>query len=134
MSRRSERTSRLIQREISGLLEREVNDPRLSKLISVTEVTLSPDLKYAKIFVSTLGSEINNKEDMLAGFNNASGFLRRELASHLKLKYTPQLSFHYDDSIERGARLLKLIGELSTDEDDKVSSRNNFRTHKEPRR
>jgi ribosome-binding factor A len=114
MSRRSERTSKLIQREISELLEREVSDPRLSKLISVTEVTLSPDLKHAKIFVSTLSSEINNKEDMLAGFNNATGFLRKELASHLKLKYTPQLSFHYDDSIERGARLLNLIGELST--------------------
>jgi ribosome-binding factor A len=116
MSRRSERTSKLIQREISVLLEREVNDPRLSKLISVTEVTLSPDLKFAKIFVSTLGSEINNKEEMLAGFNNASGFLRKELASHLKLKYTPQLSFHYDDSIERGARLLKLMGEITSTE------------------
>jgi ribosome-binding factor A len=116
MSRRSERTSKLIQREISALLEREVNDPRLIKLISVTEVTLSPDLKYAKVFVSTLGNEINNKEEMLAGFNNASGFLRKELASHLKLKYTPQLSFHYDDSIERGARLLKLMGELTSNE------------------
>ena len=112
MSRRSERTSKLIQREISGLLEREVNDPRLSKLISVTEVTLSPDLKYAKVFVSTLSDQMDNKEEMLAGFNNASGFLRRELASHLKLRYTPQLSFHYDDSIERGARLLKLMGDL----------------------
>jgi ribosome-binding factor A len=115
MSRRSERTSKLIRREISGLLEREVNDPRLSMLISVTEVSLSPDLRHAKVFVSTLGNEIN-KEDMLAGFNKASGFLRRELASHLKLKYTPQLSFHYDDSIERGARLLKLIGQVTTTE------------------
>lgn len=115
MSRRSERTSKLIQREISELLERQVNDPRLSKLISVTEVTLSPDLKHAKIFVSTLGSKID-KEDMLASLNNASGFLRKELALHLKLKHTPQLSFHYDDSIERGARLLKLIGELTTTE------------------
>jgi ribosome-binding factor A len=129
MSRRSERTSKLIQREISGLLEREVNDPRLSKLVSVTEVTLSPDLKYAKIFVSTLGSKID-KEDLLAGFNNASGFLRKELAAHLRLKQIPQLSFHYDDSIERGARLLKLIGELSTNEDDKISSRNSFLINK----
>ena len=116
MSRRNERTNKLIQREISGLLEREVNDPRLSKLISVTEVALSPDMKYAKIFVSTLGDEMDNKEEMLAGFNNASGFLRKELASHLKLRYTPQLSFHYDDSIERGARLLKLMGDLTTTE------------------
>jgi ribosome-binding factor A len=115
MSRRSERTSKLIQREISELLEREVNDPRLCKFISVTEVTLSPDLKHAKIFVSTLGTEIN-KEDLLAGFNNASGFLRKELAAHLRLKQIPQLSFCYDDSIERGARLLKLMGELTTTE------------------
>ena len=112
MSRRSERTSKLIQREISELLERQVNDPRLSKLISVTEVTLSPDLKHAKIFVSTLGSKID-KEDMLASLNNASGFLRKELASHLKLKHTPQLSFHYDDSIERGVELLKLTEQAS---------------------
>jgi len=116
MSRRSERTGKLIQREISALLEREVSDPRLIRLISVTEVTLSPDLRHAKVFVSTMGSEIN-KEDMLAGFNNASGFLRKELASKLKLRYTPYLSFHYDDSIERGARLTKLIGEIApTDE------------------
>ncbi|HEU65655.1 MAG TPA: 30S ribosome-binding factor RbfA [Chloroflexi bacterium] len=115
MSRRSERASKLIQREISELLERQVNDPRLSRLISVTEVTLSPDLRHAKIFVSTLGNKVD-KEDMLASFNNASGFLRKELASRLKLRYTPQLSFHYDDSIERGARLLKLIGGLNTSE------------------
>lgn len=112
MTRRSERTSKLIQREISELLERQVNDPRLSNLISVTQVSLSPDLKYAKVFVSVLGNE-KNKRDMLAGFNTASGFLRRELASHLKLKYTPQLSFHYDDSIERGVRLLELMEQVS---------------------
>ena len=129
MSRRSERTSKLIQREISGLLEREVNDPRLIKFVSVTEVTLSPDLKHAKVYVSTLGTEIN-KEDLLAGFNNASGFLRKELAAHLRLKQIPELSFYYDDSIERGAKLLKLIGELSTDEDDKTSSRDSFRINK----
>jgi ribosome-binding factor A len=129
MSRRSERTSKLIQREISGLLEREVNDPRLNKFVSVTEVSLSPDLKHAKVYVSTLGNEMN-KEDLLAGFNNASGFLRKELAAHLRLKQIPQLSFHYDDSIERGARLLKLISELSTAEDDKISSRNTLLTDK----
>ncbi len=129
MSRRSERTSKLIQREISGLLEREVNDPRLIKFVSVTEVTLSPDLKHAKVYVSTLGTEIN-KEDLLAGFNKASGFLRKELAAHLRLKKIPELSFYYDDSIERGARLLKLIGDLGTDEDDKVSPRNSFPVNK----
>jgi ribosome-binding factor A len=115
MSRHSERIGKLIQREISELLEREVNDPRLSRLISVTEVSLSPDLKYAKVYVSTIGSEIN-KEDMLAGFNKASGFLRKELAAHLNLRHMPELSFHYDDSIERGARLLRLMAELMPSE------------------
>jgi len=115
MSWRSERTGKLIQREIGGLLERQVNDPRLGRLISVTEVTLSPDLKYAKVFVSTLGNDVN-KQDMLAGFNKASGFFRKELAAHLRLRYIPHLSFYYDDSIERGARVLKLIRELTTNE------------------
>ncbi|MBE0430745.1 MAG: 30S ribosome-binding factor RbfA [Dehalococcoidia bacterium] len=115
MSRHSERTGRLIQREISELLERQVNDPRLSTLISVTEVALSPDLRHAKVFVSTMGSEID-KEDMLAGFNRASGFLRRELAANLRLRHAPELSFHYDDSIERGAKLLRLIGEVTVGE------------------
>ncbi|MGB5925027.1 MAG: 30S ribosome-binding factor RbfA [Dehalococcoidia bacterium] len=129
MSRRSERTSKLIQREISVLLEREVNDPRLSKFVSVTQVTLSPDLMHAKVYVSTLGSEMN-KEDLLAGFSKASGFLRKELAAHLRLRQMPELSFHYDDSIERGARLLELMSELSTQKDDKISSHNNLRIDK----
>jgi len=115
MSRRTERLNRVIQQEISRLLERQVNDPRLSNLISVTQVSLSPDLKYAKIYISILGNE-TNKTETLAGFNAACGFLRKELASHLRLKYAPQLSFHYDDSIERGARLLKLIGQVSGNE------------------
>jgi ribosome-binding factor A len=129
MSRRSERTSKLIQREISALLEREVNDPRLSKFVSVTEVTLSSDLMHAKVYVSTLASEVN-KEDLLAGFNKASGFLRKELATHLRLRQMPELSFHYDDSIERGARLLKLMGELSSKKDDTISSGNSPRINK----
>jgi ribosome-binding factor A len=129
MSRRSERTSKLIQREISALLEREVNDPRLSKFVSVTEVTLSPDLMHAKVYVSTLGSEMN-KEDLLAGFDKASGFLRKELAAHLRLRQMPELSFHYDDSIERGARLLELMSELSIQKDDRISSDNKLRIDK----
>ncbi len=111
MTRRNERISEFIKRDLSRILERKVNDPRLNKLISVTEVSLSPDLKYAKVFVSVLGNE-TNKSDMLAGLNTASGFLRKELGTHLKLKCIPQLSFHYDDSIERGAKLLGLMNQI----------------------
>jgi ribosome-binding factor A len=113
MARRSEQIGKLITKEISELLEREVNDPRLrNDLISITGASVSPDLKYAKVFVSILGGE-TNKRDMLAGLNSASGFLRKELSSHLRLRYIPQLSFHYDNSIERGARLLNLIEQAS---------------------
>jgi ribosome-binding factor A len=92
-------------------------------------VTLSPDLMHAKVYVSTLSSEMN-REDLLAGFSKASGFLRKELAAHLRLKQMPEISFHYDDSIERGARLLKLMSDLSTDQDDTMSSRNRLHAGK----
>jgi len=111
MSRRTERLGKLIKQEISESLEREVNDPRLSNFISVTRVLVSPDLKYAKVFVSIVGDEVD-KEEMLAGFNTACGFLRKKLASHLRVRCVPQLSFHYDDSIEQGAKVLKLIEQV----------------------
>jgi len=111
MSRRIERLEKFIKQEISESLEREVNDPRLSNFISVTRVLVSPDLKYAKVFVSIVGDEVD-KEEMLAGFNAACGFLRKKLASHLRVRYVPQLSFYYDDSIEQGAKVLKLIEQV----------------------
>jgi len=114
MKRHEQRLSKLIKEEISRLLERKVNDPRLKSFVSVTEVRLSADIKYAKVFVSFLGNEAERKE-MLAGFNSASSFLQRELASHLTLRHTPKLSFHYDDSIERGIRILDLIQKTSGD-------------------
>ncbi len=115
MSRRTERLGKVIKQEISELLEREVSDPRLGSLISVTEVSISPDLKYAKVFVSILGDEID-KSEMLAGFNAAGGFLRKKLAPRLSMRCVPQLSFYYDDSIERGANVLKLIEQVSNAE------------------
>ncbi len=119
MTRRTERISSLIQQEISVLLREQVNDPRLTSLISVTKVATSPDLRHAKVFVSTLGDR-TNKTEILQGFAAAAGFLRRQLASRLQLKHTPELSFHLDDTIERGAEVLKLIEQVaSSDTEDK---------------
>lgn len=112
MNRHEQRLSKLIKKEISSLLERKVNDPRLRSFVSVTEVQLSTDTRSAKVFFSSLGNETDKKE-MLAGFNSASSFLQRELASRLTLRNTPKLSFHYDDSIEQGARMLDLIQKTS---------------------
>jgi ribosome-binding factor A len=114
MSHRIERVSSLMRHEISGLLQRQVKDPRLSQFVSVNEVSLSPDLKYAKVFVSCMGSQ-EEKEAMLNGLGAASNFLRNQLAKRLRLRRIPELSFEWDDSIERGDRLLRMMDEISAE-------------------
>ena len=116
MTRRIERVNNLIRCEISELLQRRVKDPRLDNFVAVTEVSTSPDLKYAKIFVSRVGGE-GEKRETLKVLTAASGFLRSELARRLKLQRIPELSFQWDDSIERGTHLLELIDKVSTDKD-----------------
>lgn len=115
MAHRIERLGNLIRHEITELLQRQVKDPRLGNFVTVTEVSISPDLRYAKVFVSCIGSE-EAKRDILSGLAAASGFLRNQLAKRLRLRRIPELSFHWDDSIERGARLLQLIDEVSSPE------------------
>lgn len=115
MTRRTERISSLIRQEISELLREEVNDPRLRSFISITRVFTSVDLTHTKVYFSIFGEEVS-KEEVLQGFAAASGFLRRQLASRLRLKHMPELSFHLDESIEKGARVLKLIDELASEE------------------
>jgi len=115
MAHRIERVNSLIRQEISELLQRQVKDPRLSNLITVTEVSTSADLKHAKVFVSRIGSK-EEKEETLNGLISAAGFFRRELAGRLKLRYTPELSFQWDDSIERGDNLLQLIDKVTSEE------------------
>jgi len=111
-TRRIARVNDVIRREISELLMREIRDPRLSGLLSVTEVDTSPDLRYAKVFVSVMGSE-EEKRQVEEGLAAASGFLRRGLGERLTIRYTPELVFLRDESIERGSRLLELINEVA---------------------
>jgi ribosome-binding factor A len=113
MTRRIERLNSVIQQEISQLLREQVNDPRLTSLISITEVSTSSDLRHTKVFISTFGDNVDKKE-ILQGFTAASGFLRRQLANRLQLRHMPELSFHFDDSIEHAAEVLKLIDEVAS--------------------
>ena len=115
MAHRIERVNSLIRQEISELLQRQVKDPRLGNLVAVTNVSTSPDLRHAKIFVSRIGSE-EEKQETLSVLVAASGFFRNELAKRLRLRHIPELSFQWDDSIERGAHLLELIDQVSTDD------------------
>ncbi len=114
MTHRIERVNSLIRQEISELLQRQVKDPRLGSLVAITDVSTSPDLRHAKIFVSRIGSE-EEKQETLSVLTAASGFFRNELAKRLKLRHTPELSFQWDDSIERGDYLLQLIDEVNSD-------------------
>ncbi|MCL0046507.1 30S ribosome-binding factor RbfA [Dehalococcoidales bacterium] len=112
MTRRIERVNNLIRQEISELLQRQVKDPRLGSFIAVTEVSTSPDLRQAKIFVSSINNE---KQEILSVLAAASGFFRNQLARRLRLRRIPELSFHWDTSIERGDHLLRLIDKVSID-------------------
>ena len=105
-SNRIGRINEEIQRELSALIPA-VKDPRVSGMISVTAVETTPDLRYAKAYISVLDKE--NGERVLRGLRSASGWLRRELGSALKLRYTPELVFQLDDSIDKGAHILELL-------------------------
>ncbi len=108
MAHRIERVNNLIRQEISELLQRQIRDPRLSSFIAVTDVDTSPDLKYAKIFVSCISNQ-EEKQEILNALAAASGFLRNELTRRLRLRRIPELNFYWDDYMERGAHLLELI-------------------------
>ena len=92
----------------------ELKDPRIG-FVTVTGVETSPDLRTARVFVSVLGSE-KKREKTLAGLEAAHGVLQGRIASELRLKRTPQLTFEYDDSVERGVRMSHLIDELAPDD------------------
>ena len=115
-SNRIGRINEEIQKELSSLL-RKVKDPRVSEtMISVTRVETTPDLRYAKIYVSFL--EEGKAADAMKGLKSAAGFLRRSLGQSLNLRYTPELVWALDDSITYGAKMLKLINSLEVKSDE----------------
>ncbi len=118
MSRRIERLDSLIRDEISEMLLRQVNDPRLSGLISVTRVDVSPDLANARVFVSIMG-EPEAQKDAMKALNSAAAFFHRELKHRLDIRRVPFLTFKQDTSIEKGAEVLSLINEVAPPETPK---------------
>ena len=102
-----------IQRELSDLL-RSVKDPRVHGLVSIVRVDTTPDLHYAKIYVSVLNKE--DGKEVLKGLRSAGGYLRRELGRALSLRHTPELIFQEDDSIDQGAHILKLLNDIERKE------------------
>ena len=103
---RPQKLGDLIQRELSELLQRELRDPRVG-MITLTSVDVSPDFSHAKVFFTVLQKE--HLDQTAKGLKQAAGFLRSQLAKRIKLYTTPELRFVYDESVERGDRLSRLI-------------------------
>ncbi len=101
-----------VQREMSQIIRDGIKDPRVHPMTSVTGVEVTPDLKYAKVFVSVLGSE-EDKEKTMEGLKKSASFARGQLARKMNLRYTPELTFVLDNSIEYGVNMAKRIDEIN---------------------
>jgi ribosome-binding factor A len=114
-TRRVERINDLLRSELSELIGRELKDPRLAGLISITEVETTSDLRHAKVFVSVFGSD-EERQSSLAALRSAAGFLRHEVAQRIVIRHMPELEFRLDSSIERGDRILRLLRQVAEED------------------
>ena len=113
---RRERVSDLIQEEVARLLQTSMRDLRL-KLVTVTGVSMSNDLRHARLYVSML-AEGAERDITMEALDAARGFIRKRLSQSLNMRYTPELTFAYDASIERGARIERLLDEVQGSSSD----------------
>ncbi len=112
------RVNEAVRQELSMLISREVKDPRVDMMTTVTRVIVATDLKTCKVYISVYGDE-EKKEETMAGLKSSEGFLRRMLARNLNLRNTPELFFILDESIEYGMYMSEKIDELSREEEEK---------------
>ena len=102
--------------QVSLILAGELRDPRVA-LATVTEAEMSPDLRYARVFVSILGDQ-QEKRSTLAALNKASGFVRKQLGARLRLRHSPEVTFCFDQSVEQGARIEEVLAEVKKEMPD----------------
>jgi ribosome-binding factor A len=105
--KRSEKVADLIKKEISQILLEELKDPRIG-FVTITKVALSDDLRIAKIYYSVFGGE-QDKEESYEGLESAKGYIKRELGKKVRLKYMPEITFIFDDSLEYGDHIEELL-------------------------
>lgn len=107
------RVDEALREVLSDAISTDLQDPRVG-FVTVTGVKTSPDLRHARVYVSVLGDE-EARQDSLEGLRSAHGFLQSRMAATLRLKHTPTLTFHYDESVDRGMKISQLIEELADD-------------------
>ena len=113
---RLERIDEELKKELSNIIAFELKNPEATGMISVTRVNVTPDLKYAKVYVSMLNSK--SVEKTMQGLKDSAGFMRSQVARMVNLRITPELVFEYDDSIEHGERIDNILKQIS--EQDKA--------------
>lgn len=119
-SHKNQRVNGEVMRELSRIIRMEIKDPRINPMTSVTDVIVTPDLKFCKAFISVLGDE-ESAQDTLKGLTSASGYIRRELARSVNLRNTPEITFVLDNSIEYGVTMSKKIDDVMGKAEEEAS-------------
>lgn len=110
MSFRTERVRELIKQEISKIIQKDIKDPRIG-FVTVTDTEISSDLRYARTFISVYGNEKQKKSTMI-GLERAVGYIRKEIGKRIRLKFTPEIKFEIDETIEKADKLSRLFSEI----------------------
>lgn len=113
MPRRPEKVREFIKEQVGEIIQHHLKDPRIG-FVSVTDVEISADLRHAKVYVSVLGNE-QAKADTMTGLQSAQGYVRGELGRRLQMRFTPEIVFKLDESIERGTRVVSLLRDVAKD-------------------
>ena len=123
MSRRIDRINEQLRDELSTVLARQIKDPRLDGVISITRVESSSDLRSARVYISVLGNQEQQKE-ALDGLQSAASFLRREIRNRINMKHTPFMTYLLDESIQDADHILRLINTVSADDSLEQNAKN----------
>lgn len=113
---RLDRISEEVRKEVSEIIRNDLKDPRIASMTTVVAAEVTPDLRYAKVFISVLGSE-EEKKATLKGLQSAAGYVRKEVGERINLRYNPEIIFELDKSIEHGAHINKLLLDIKKKEE-----------------
>ena len=119
---RTERIEEEIKKVASHVIDQELKDPRLSGLISITKVSVTKDLKYCKIFVSVLGSQ--DIEETMKALKSGAGVVRKAIGDNIRMHSTPEVKFEFDDSLEYGEKIQRIIKDLNITPDEPEEEKN----------
>ena len=118
--KRENRVADEVKRLTAEIIRTELDDPRVPVFTSITDVTVSSDFNYADLYVSVLAQDKDKQAEAVEALNSAKGFLRKTLSQRLKLRVTPELRFHLDDSFDKGQRIDEILGQVKSEKNDNV--------------